>query len=79
VWVSDFSLVTWTGISTKILSCITGTDGRCTFSSGRLAAARSSATLTVLNVSAPLSVYQWWSNHDPEGDPTGMSWTFLKP
>ena len=72
-------VVTWTGISRKTLSCVTGADGRCTFNSGRLAASRISATLTVLNVSAPLSVYQWWSNHDPMGHPTGMSWTFLKP
>jgi PKD repeat protein len=70
---------TWTGTSRTTTTCVTGSDGRCTFDSGRLAAARISATLTVLNVSAPLSVYQRWGNHDATGMLTGMSWTFLKP
>jgi len=69
--------VTWSGART--FSCVTGTDGRCTFSSGALAAKQSSVTLTVLGVSAPLSEYQPSANHDPAGNATGMSMTYLKP
>jgi len=69
--------ITWSGART--LTCVTGTDGRCTFETGALSAKQSSVTLTVLGVSAPSSVYQPSANHDPAGNPTGMSMTYLKP
>ena len=69
--------VTWDGVRTS--SCVAGTDGRCTFNSGSLSARQTSVTLTVLSVSAPLSVYQPPANHDRAGNATGMSMTYLKP
>jgi hypothetical protein len=69
--------VTWSGART--LSCVTGTDGRCTFNTGALSAKQPSVTLTVLGVSAPSSVYHAPANHDPAGNATGMSMTYLKP
>jgi PKD repeat protein len=68
---------TWSG--SRTVSCVTGTDGRCTFDTGALSAKQSSVTLTVLGVSAPSSVYQPPANHDPAGNATGMSMTYLKP
>jgi PKD repeat protein len=70
---------TWNGTSPKTLSCRTGTDGLCTFDSGTLGSAKTSATLTVLGVSAPLSTYQSGANHDAAGAPTGTSQTYIKP
>ena len=35
--------------------------------------------LTLLSVSAPLSSYRQASNHDRQGEPTGGSFTYLKP
>ena len=61
--------VTWNG--TRTLSCITGTDGRCTFNTGTLSAKQTSVTLTVLGISAPLSVYQPPANHDLAGNARG--------
>ena len=70
---------TWTGLSSKTLTCVTGTDGRCRIDTGTLGASRASATLTVLSLSAPLSVNQFPANHDAAGNPTGMSVTYIKP
>jgi PKD repeat protein len=70
-------LVTWTG--QKTVSCVTNAEGLCTFDTGPLGGSRDSATLTVLSVSAPLSVYQWPTNHDAAGNPSGKAWTFLRP
>jgi PKD repeat protein len=69
--------VTWDGVRTS--SCITSSDGRCTFNSGALSAKQTSVTLTVLGVSAASSVYQPPANHDPAGNATGMSMTYVKP
>jgi hypothetical protein len=70
---------TWNGAFTKTLSCVTGNDGRYTFVTGTLSAHRGSVTLTLLSVSAPLSIYQPAMNHDETGTPTGTSMTFIKP
>jgi PKD repeat protein len=70
---------TWNGALTKTLSCVTGNDGQCTFVTGTLSAHRDSVTLTLLSVSAPLSIYQPAMNHDETGTPTGWSMTFIKP
>jgi PKD repeat protein len=70
---------TWSGAVTTTVSCVTPTDGRCTFETGTLSAHRRSVTLTVLSVSAPLSIYQPAMNHDGRGTPTGTSITFIKP
>lgn len=70
---------TWSGASAKTLSCVTTNDGQCTFETGTLSSHRGSVTLTLLSVSAPLSVYQPAMNHDEKGTPTGMSMTFIKP
>jgi PKD repeat protein len=72
-------VATWSGAQTKSISCVTAADGTCTFSTGTLGASRSSITLTLLSVSAPLSGYQQASNHDRQGAPTGGSATYLKP
>ena len=65
--------------ATKTVSCVTGSDGRCTFNSGTLGASRTTVTLTVIGVSAPLSGYRSPANHDTAGNPTGMSMTYIKP
>jgi PKD repeat protein len=69
----------WSGAQTKTISCVTAADGTCTFATGTLGASRSSITLTLLSVSAPLSGYQQASNHDRQGTPTGGSATYLRP
>jgi len=68
---------TWNGA--KTISCVTDTDGQCTFNTGTVSASKTSVTLTVLGVSAPLSVYQTGVNHDGAGNPTGTSVTYIKP
>jgi PKD repeat protein len=69
----------WSGASIKTITCVTAADGTCTFTSNLLLAARGSITLTLLSVSAPLSTYRQAYNHDRQGDPTGGSFTYLKP
>jgi hypothetical protein len=69
----------WSGPQTRTISCVTSASGTCTFSSGNLGGSRSSITLTLLSVSAPLSSYRQASNHDPEAAPTGGSFTYLRP
>jgi PKD repeat protein len=69
----------WSGALTKTLSCITDGNGRCTFTTGTLSAKRTSITLTLTSVSAPLSIYQPSANHDQTGAPTGTSNTYIKP
>jgi len=69
----------WSGAQTKTMSCVTAADGTCTFATGTLGASRSSITLTLLSVSAPLSGYHQASNHDGQGAPTGGSATYVKP
>ena len=55
--------VAWTGGVTKTATCITASNGQCTFQSGTLSYLRSWVTLTVTNVSAPLTTYSGASNH----------------
>jgi PKD repeat protein len=69
----------WSGPQTKNISCVTAANGTCSFASGTLGSSRTSITLTLLSVSAPLSGYQQASNHDRQGAPTGGSATYLKP
>ena len=69
----------WSGPQTKTISCTTDASGTCTFESGNVGGSRTSITLTLLSVSAPLSSYHQASNHDREGAPTGGSFTYLKP
>jgi len=69
----------WSGPQTKTISCVTGANGTCSFSSGTVGSSRTSITLTLLSVSAPLSTYQQPANHDAQGEPTGGSYTYLKP
>jgi PKD repeat protein len=69
----------WSGAQTKTISCVTTAGGTCTFTTGNLGSSRSSITLTLLSVSAPLSGYQQAANHDGQGAPTGGSSTYLKP
>jgi hypothetical protein len=69
----------WSGAQTKTVSCVTAANGTCTFASGTLGPSRTSITLTLRSVSAPLSGYQQPANHDGQGAPTGASVTYLKP
>ena len=69
----------WSGAQTKTISCVTAATGTCTFASGNLGGSRTSVTLTLLTVSAPLSRYQQAANHDRQGAPTGGSATYLRP
>jgi PKD repeat protein len=69
----------WSGAQTKNISCVTAANGTCSFASGALGSSRTSITLTLLSVSAPLSGYHQASNHDAQGAPTGGSATYLKP
>ena len=55
--------VAWTGAVIKTSSCITAATGQCTLQSGTLSYLRSWVTLTVTNVSTPLSTYAITANH----------------
>lgn len=69
--------VAWTGAVTKTSSCITAATGQCTLQSGTLSYLRSSVTLTVTNVSDPLSPYSATANHTPSGP--GSAVTMIRP
>jgi len=53
-------------------SCITGTAGQCTVTSGNISKRKSSVTFTITNVSGALT-YQQGSNHDLDGDGTRIT------
>jgi hypothetical protein len=67
----------WTGGVTKTATCITASNGQCTFQSGTLSYLRSWVTLTVTNVSAPLGTYSGTANHTPSG--LGSAVTMNRP
>jgi PKD repeat protein len=69
----------WSGAVSKTVSCITSASGACTFKSGTLSWLRSSVTLTVTSVSAPLSVYAPGANHNEAGALTGPGMTLIQP
>ena len=69
--------VAWTGAVVKTASCVTGSTGQCTMQSGTLSYGRSSVTVTVTNVAAPLSTYSAAANHTPSG--AGSAVTMTRP
>ena len=59
--------------------CTTGTDGRCSISSGNIYRKNNSTTFTVAGVQQASFTYDPTANHDPDGDSNGTSITVLKP
>jgi PKD repeat protein len=69
--------VAWTGAVVKTSTCVTGSTGQCTIQSGTLSYGRSWVTLTVTNVSMPLSTYSGAANHTLSGP--GSAVTMIRP
>jgi PKD repeat protein len=69
--------VNWTGGVTKTATCITAANGQCTFQSGTLSYLRSWVTLTVTNVSVPLTTYSGAANHTSSS--SGAAVTMIRP
>jgi PKD repeat protein len=69
----------WSGAWARTVSCVTDTAGRCTFKTAPLKLELTSATFTVANVSAPLSVYVPSANHNETGSGTSTSVTIVRP
>ena len=67
--------VAWTGAVAKTASCVTASTGQCTLQSGTLSYGRSWVTLTVTNVSAPLSTFSGSANHTPSGPGSAVTMT----
>jgi PKD repeat protein len=69
----------WTGAVTKTATCVTGAAGTCTFKSGTLSMHRSTVTLTVTGVAAPLSVYGAAATHTAAGTQPAAAVTLVQP
>jgi PKD repeat protein len=69
----------WSGSWSKAVSCVTDTSGRCTFKTSALGVDKTSVTLTVRSVAAPLSVYAPSANHNAAGSGTSTSITVVRP
>jgi serine protease AprX len=69
----------WSGGFSGSASCTTGLDGTCKVTTTNLNKSRTSATFTVINVTATGATYVSSSNHDPDNDSTGTTITVNKP
>lgn len=69
----------WSGGYSGPAQCTTGTDGRCTVSSGTIHRKNSSITFRVEGVQHDTFTYDATANHDSDGDSNGTSITVLKP
>ena len=67
----------WTGALSKTVSCVTRPNGTCTLKSGTLSYAKPSVTLTVTGVTAPDSVFNASTSHDPTRQTS--SFTLIRP
>jgi PKD repeat protein len=54
----------WSGAVVKTATCVTNAAGSCTFKSGTLSYGRSTVTLSVAAITAPLSVFNAAASHD---------------
>jgi glucose/arabinose dehydrogenase len=70
---------TWTTGSTRTVTCTTGTDGRCSFTTPKLSMGQAGATYTVTNATYASLVYSAAANHDPDGDSNGTAITVARP
>lgn len=70
---------TWSGGYSGSGECTTGSNGRCSITSGTIRRAQSSTTFTVNNVTHSTLTYQPADNHDPDGDSDGTSISISKP
>ncbi|MDY7076208.1 MAG: Ig-like domain-containing protein [Chloroflexota bacterium] len=68
----------WSGGASGSGECTTGSDGRCSVSTGYIWRGYSSTTFTVNNVADSL-VYEPADNHDPDGDSDGTIITVYRP
>jgi PKD repeat protein len=71
--------VSWSGAWTRTASCVTSSQGQCTFRTGSLSAQQASVTLTVTDVSASAGNYDPAANHSQVPGATGTSVTVIKP
>lgn len=60
-------------------ACTTGSDGRCTFTTGKISKNVASVTWTVNSVTHATLTYDSSANTDPDGDSNGTSITVSKP
>jgi hypothetical protein len=68
----------WSGGASGTSSCTTGSLGRCTLTSPRVALSAASITFTVTGVSKSGFTYDPSANHDPDGDSTGTVITVIR-
>jgi PKD repeat protein len=69
----------WSGAWTRTVSCVTSSNGQCTFTTGKLNNQSTSVTLTLTGVSAASSVYDSSANHNDVGSGSGTAITIIKP
>ena len=70
---------TWSGGYKGTGTCVTGSTGQCSLTSGNIRTATSpSVTFTVTNVTQATLTYDADANHDPDGDSTGTAITINK-
>jgi PKD repeat protein len=72
-------VVSWSGAWTKAASCVTNSQGQCTFRTGSMSSQQASVTLTVTSVSASAGIYDPTANHSQVPGATGTSVTVIKP
>jgi len=69
----------WSGGYSGSGECTTGSDGRCSISTGYIWRGNSSTTFTVDDVAHATLTYQPADNHDPDGDSDGTTITVNRP
>jgi serine protease AprX len=69
----------WTGGYSGSGECTTGSDSRCSVSTGIIWRGSSSTTFTVDDVTHATLSYESVDNHDPDGDSDGTTITVYRP
>jgi len=70
---------TWSGGYSGSAQCTTGSDGRCSITTGYIWRWNTTTTFTVDDVTHASYTYQPGDNHDPDGDSDGTSITISRP
>lgn len=69
----------WSGGFSGTAQCTTGSDGRCTLTSGTIKRNSKTARFSVQNVTYSSYAYASNDNHDPDGDSNGTTITVSRP
>jgi hypothetical protein len=69
----------WSGGYSGSALCTTGSDGRCTLTTGYIKRNSKSTSFTVQNVTYSSYLYASYDNHDPDGDSNGTTITVSRP